>query len=258
MHIMMVEEVKALLDGLGVVDSDGDGWREDADGNDIAWVIEHQSGETPLGPVTEMVVKNWQEIGLNVSRKLEDPSIAGTRLETNKMAMWVWHGDGLDALVFPTFITRALSPGHVGQSWKVWYDNGGIGGNGEEPPAEVKDMYQTHNAMSRVTDEEKIIELGQKYLQMSVENVWTIGTVNGVPQPFIKKNDLKNFPTAEDFPGEGNPTYLHALYWTNPYEPTQFYFEGRDGVSYEESKLPLFYRELDKDPVDLALEKGWL
>jgi peptide/nickel transport system substrate-binding protein len=203
-----------------------------------------------------MVVDNWKEIGLNVSRKLTDPSLAGTRLGTNKMAMWVWHGDGRDALVFPTFITRALAPGFVGQSWKVWDDTNG--NSGEKPPAEVIEMYNTHTEMTAATEEEQIISLGKEYLEMSAENVWTIGTVNGVPQPFVITNDLKNFPTAKDFPGEGNPTYLHALFWTNPYEPSQFYFDGREDVNYSDSKLPVLYRDLEKDPIDLAQENEWL
>jgi len=250
------EEAREILDSLGVVDRDGDGWREDANGNDIAWVVEHQTGETPLGPVTEMVVSDWQDIGLNVTKRLVEPSLGGARLGTNQMAMWVWHGDGRDSLVFPTFITPAIAPGRMGQSWLTWYNTGGSAG--EEPPAEVLEMYETHTKMTYATNEEEVIRLGKKYLRMAAENIYTIGTVNGVPQPFVVKNDLKNFPTAEDFPGEGNPTYLHALFWTNPYEPSQFYFEGRKPIDYYESKLPVLYEQIDKDPVEIARENGWL
>lgn len=250
------EQAEALLDEMGVVDQNGDGWRQDPDGNDIHWVIEHISGETPYGPITEMVMSDWQSIGINVTRRLQEQSLANTRLGTNEMAMWVWHGDGRDGLVFPTFVTRALSPGHVGSSWMQGFNTEGDAG--EYPPEIVEEMFRTHNQMTYATSEEEQIELGQKYLQNSADNVWTISTVNGVPQPIVVTNDMKNFPTKADFPGEGDPIYLHALFWTNPYNPPQFFFENREEINYDKSLLPVMYNELDLDPIDRALDHEWL
>ncbi len=109
--------------------------------------------------------------------------------------------------------------------------------------------------MDRATSRDEMIKWGRKMLDNAMENVWVIGTVSDFPHPIIVKNDLLNFPTEKD----GPLIYEWSTWWTNAYEPAQFYFKDRPQVKLEESGLPKLYPvDKLKDPITRAKEEGWL
>ncbi len=247
------ERAKKMLDDLGVVDVDGDGWREDSDGNDISWTVEYVVSEAPREPISELVIKNWQEIGLKVDVKQDEANLGFTRVDTDQMAMWIWHGDARTEMMWPVNLNGHMFPAWIG-SWDNWWFSDGE--SGVEPPENAKDLYRWFEKLVYSTTKEEMIKWGQKMLDSAADNMWVIGTTTDFPHAMIVKNDLKNFPTNED----GPLFYIWSTWWTNAYEPTQFYFEARPEVKYEDSLLPGIYplEERLQDPVERALKHGWL
>ncbi len=243
-----------MLDELGVTDKDGDGWRDDPDGNPINWAIEYIESEAPRTPIAELTKENWREIGLNVDVQLREATLGFTRGATNAMAMWIWHGDARTETLFPAYINSHIFGTWIGQGWYDYYTSGGE--VGVQPPDNlVNDVFEAFKKMERATSREEFKKWGQVMLDSAMENVWTLGTCSNFPHPMIVKNDLKNFPTEED----GPLLYIWSTWWTNAYEPAQFYFENRPQVTYEESMLPDIYPVEDRgDPVSRAIEAGWL
>lgn len=100
-------KAKALLDEIGVVDADGDGWRELPDGSKFEVLFD--IGGTPNAEHTttfEIALEGWQAIGLNVIAN----TMPGAEFDT------MWHagqgsfrgnwevGDGPNHLVYPSWV----------------------------------------------------------------------------------------------------------------------------------------------------------
>ncbi len=193
------QKAKALLDEIGVVDTDGDGWREHPDqpGKNIHWVVEWTESEGPKGQVSEVVVQNWKAIGLNVDLREQEAGLYWQRMYTDLMAMSTWHGTERTGMLwaassgphFPSFPSVFAASG----VWYNWYKSGGQ--TGLEPPEEVKELYSWWVNMAKSTSKEEMLKWGQKILDNNAENVWNISTrVTDFAQPIVVKNDVKNFP----------------------------------------------------------------
>ena len=67
-----LDRANAILDELGWTDRDGDGFREDDRGNEIAFVMATNEGNTVREQVTEIIHRGMTEIGLNVDFQIVD------------------------------------------------------------------------------------------------------------------------------------------------------------------------------------------
>ncbi|MFC5601800.1 oligopeptide ABC transporter substrate-binding protein [Sporosarcina koreensis] len=60
------EKAKALLDEAGFVDVNGDGFREDADGNEFVLNFASMSGGETAEPIAQFYMQNWADVGIKV------------------------------------------------------------------------------------------------------------------------------------------------------------------------------------------------
>ena len=74
------ERAKELLDSIGYVDRDGDGFREDPDGNKIELILNTNSGNTVREQIGELFTQEAQAAGIDVTFKPEAFNELVTRL----------------------------------------------------------------------------------------------------------------------------------------------------------------------------------
>ena len=74
------EMAKQLLDEIDYKDRNGDGFREDADGNKIALVLNTNSGNSTREAVGEMIAQEAKKIGIDITFKPEDFNSLVTKL----------------------------------------------------------------------------------------------------------------------------------------------------------------------------------
>ena len=214
------EKAKDLLNEIGIVDKDGDGWRERFDGRKLDFTIEYYALEAPKTPNAELVSEYWREIGIDVDIKNISGQLQMQRAPANLLDATLFHGHCATDTRFPvqpnywvpiqTYWETSIWP-----LWGDWFASDGE--EGEEPPAEIKELYNWWQEMITEPNKQKRLELGHKILKSQAENLWSIGTVGNGPYPLIVDKNLGNVPT--------DGTFTSSTGWSWCTDPSLFYFK---------------------------------
>lgn len=212
------QQASALLDSMGLIDSDGDGRRDGPDGLPLDITLEYTIGETPKQITVELVTAHWREVGLHISLKQISGSLKSIRAGGGVMDMSLWHADRNADILFPIEPFWYV-PMHIGQEinhwaeWSRWYRSDGE--RGWEPPPEVKQLITWWEVLLRTPDMEERIAMGKNILRSQAENLWAIGMIGLGPHPVIVRNDLKNVPRHGYWGWDSR--------WSWPYYPETWY-----------------------------------
>ena len=213
------EEANRLLDEMGLKWDKNHEYRLRPDGKRLAWTLEtHAAAFTPTN---ELVKEYWEAIGCQMTVKLESQELVQVRVPANELDMGLWSNGRASDFLFPLG-PMFFVPYHLGQEttwgveWAQWYITEGE--KGEEPPENIKKLYEWWERMKTTTDEEENIDLGRKILASQAENLWCIGTVGMYPQVVIVRSNLRNIPQES--------LWGWDVMYTFPAHPEQFFFKG--------------------------------
>ena len=160
------DKANEILDGLGWTDTNGDGIREDGDGNAIQFKLITNSGNSVRERVGEIVSKGMTDIGLGVDYELVEFGELVSSLTTSYdwEAMIVGFTGGTDPY-------SGISFWHSSESLHLWYPNQ------PEPAteweAEIDDLYVR---ASQELDHDKRVEYYHRAQEIAAENVPVIYT----------------------------------------------------------------------------------
>ena len=161
-----LDQANEILDGLGWTDTDGDGIREDGDGNDIEFSLITNEGNTVRENVGSLVRQGMSDIGLKVDYNLVDFGDLVTQLTATYdwEAMIIGFTGGPDPY-------SGISFWHSGESLHLWYPNQ------PEPAteweAEIDELYVM---ASRELDRDKRVDLYHEAQDIASDNVPVIYT----------------------------------------------------------------------------------
>ena len=211
------EEAKTLLDGIGMEDTDGDGFRELPNGDKL--VLNMQFATQGIGgEVVELVAQYWSDVGIQTAVKEVTPDEYRSAQSSNQLDVGMWEKGqpvaivmGNKELFVPPFENYF---GHrTAMLWAEWVDSDGA--SGVEPPEWVKTMMSDIDAFqAAVPGSDEQSELGGKLARSMAENLPFIGTVQA-PNVIYHRNALKNFAEFK--------TQSYEYYRTFPYLPAQWY-----------------------------------
>ncbi|WP_128894764.1 oligopeptide ABC transporter substrate-binding protein [Longirhabdus pacifica] len=108
------EKAMELLDEAGFIDVDGDGFREDPEGNVFTIKFGHYSGREQFELRSQLMMQYWQEVGLNAeyaTGQLVDANLYYDMLENDDPEIEVYFGGwvtGVDPDPYPTWGSGAL------------------------------------------------------------------------------------------------------------------------------------------------------
>ncbi|MFQ5623509.1 MAG: ABC transporter substrate-binding protein [Paracoccaceae bacterium] len=213
------DQAKALLDEVGMKDTDGDGFRELPNGD--KYVLNMQfSTQGIAGQVVEMVGQYWKDVGIETTVKEVTPDEYRSAQSSNQLDAGMWEKGQPLAIVLAT--NELFVPpfenyfGHrTGMLWAEWVESNGA--KGVEPPDYVKEMMADINAFqSAAPGSDEQAQLGQKLVENMTGNLLFIGTVLST-DPIFHRNALKNFHTFQ--------TASYEYYRTYPYRATQWWFD---------------------------------
>ena len=215
-----VDQANELLDGLGLTERTGDGIRLLPDGRPMDLIVE-TAGEDPTQvDILQLIADQWRKIGIRVHIKPEQREVLRNRVFVGSALMSVWTGleNGLPtADTSPQELAPTIQHQLYWPKWGQFHETGGLAG--ETPDTEaVKELVRLNDAWEQAADTEARAEIWRKMLQIRADEVFTIGTVRGVPQPVVVANRLHNVPK------EGIYNWEPGAYF-GVYNPDTFWFD---------------------------------
>ncbi len=193
------DKSRALLDEIGMVDQDGDGWRDMPDGSAFNPELVHAPiGPVDPAPVVELMKPMFDDIGLNVQIKAISRELHDTMWPANEGDMHVLLMDQLTDTAFGV-ADKDFSPAGPGEgkdtpwpAYRTWYITNGE--RGIEPPDILKQTIEWRNTLGSSPVAEERAEAAGNLLQTQADKLWYIGTVSMAPHPVMVSSRLKNVP----------------------------------------------------------------
>jgi len=210
------DEANTLLDGIGMVDTDGDGFRELPNGDKLVLNLQFAT-QGVAAEVVEFVGQNWADVGIETTVKEVTPDEYRAAQSANELDVMMWQrGEpvaihlGTNASWVPPYADYF---GHRnGMLWAEYLETGGT--SGMEPPAWAMSMVDDIAAFQQaVPGSAEAGEIGARMAKTMTESLMFIGTVSA-PAPIYVSNRLSNVPEFQ--------TWSYEYYRTYPYRGTQW------------------------------------
>ena len=161
-----LDRANEILDGIGWVDTDGDGVREDGEGNDIEFSLVTNTGNSVRAKVGTIVHEGMEEIGLKVDYRLIEFGDLVSHLTATYdwEAMIIGFTGGTDPYSGITFW-------HSGEGLHLWYPNQ------PEPATEWEaEIDESYIMGSQELDRDRRVEYYHRAQEIAAENVPVIYT----------------------------------------------------------------------------------
>lgn len=215
------EEAVSVLDEIGLVDSDGDGYRNLPSGRPLTLNIQFGTQGMPAIMV-ELIAQDWNAIGIRTTIKEVTSDEYRERANTNQADVLTWKFDGTAGsiivlnteMLLPPF-GEPFNPG-IAYLWAEWMSTDGA--SGIEPPADVMTLYElVPQFLQQQLGTAESDALGEQIVDIHVNNLWKIGIAGNVQAPIIRHNTLKNFGAYD--------VVSYDYYRSFPLIPAQWYFD---------------------------------
>jgi len=190
-----IDGANALLDEMGMLDIDGDGYRETPSGLPFSFQMWNANDASDIIPVSELYVEFWGEIGIKAAVYTTESSLLSTSQNSNEVPMRViwFHSNAL---------WNNLDFGLNDRLWNIWIDKGGLSGveldpaEYLEPSEEYKKARLMMQSLMTVTPDEAVNTVLPEIMDMLSENLWTIEPLANVQQCVLMNADLANVPSG--------------------------------------------------------------
>ncbi|MGF1640673.1 MAG: ABC transporter substrate-binding protein [Rhodospirillales bacterium] len=212
------DQANRLLDQIGLGKRNAEGIRLFPDGRTAELIVE-TAGENPTEvDVLQLVRDAWQKIGIRLHIKPQQREVLRNRVFAGAATMSVWSGIE-NALPNADTSPRELAPTSQYQlywpKWGLHFETRGQAGEpiDLEPAAE---LARLNDAWEAARDAAERAAIWQRMLTIRAEQVFTIGTVQGVPQPVVVSNRLRNVPEEGIYnwdPGAHFGLYRPDVFW---------------------------------------------
>jgi peptide/nickel transport system substrate-binding protein len=219
------EQANALLDDIGLQRTSARGPRRLPDGRNVEIIVE-TAGEDPNEvAILQLIRDSWQTIGVKLLVKTTQREVLRNRVFAGTTLMSVW--TGLENAL-PTADTppNELAPTSQQQlywpKWGQYFETSGRAGEPIDDPA-ANDLMSLYRRWLDVVDPDIRSAYWHDMLRNRAENVFTLGTVRGVPQPVVVNNRLRNVPVEGVYNWEPGAQI-------GVYRPDFFWFDGADGT----------------------------
>ena len=210
-----------LLDEIGLVRRDANGIRLLPDGRPARLVVESQSEASEDADTLHLIADTWKKIGLGMLVKLQTLENFWLRTTSGEAVMTAYGG------VFNAVPTADSSPREfapvtgTGLQWQKW----GMHVESKGTLGEACDLPEARRLIDHVREWERAADQAgrraawDRILQANADQVFSIGTVNGIRQPIVVGPKIRNVPKEGFFawdPGGYVGLYQPDTFWIAP------------------------------------------
>ncbi len=212
-----VDQAKALLDEIGLVDADGDGDRDLPNGEPFVldWQFATQAASAQM---VELIAQNWTDLGVttNIKEVTSDEYRSAQSSNNLDVLMWVV-GQPAGTILGDTQLWVPPFSDYFGlrpaMGWAEYISSEGKAGI--EPPAWAMSLSDDIAAyQSTIPGSSEQQEIAARMVETMTGSLTFIGTVSA-PSPIYFSNALKNVPEFK--------TSSYEFYRTYPYRPSQWW-----------------------------------
>jgi peptide/nickel transport system substrate-binding protein len=210
------EQAKAWLDELGLVDADGDGFRDRVDGSPLELIIDASVTDQKTVDTVDLIQEDWEAVGLKTVINAIAGEILDQRAQAGETMIRAWGSAAAWGLVSAATVwtpvegvTYALGGVRTGQ----YYVSGGETGIAPRPGSALEQLQQAYTELISIADPaERDARLLDAY-RIHVEHApLSIGTVGEHVSPVVVKNNFRNVPETGlvaswdlGYPGTADP-----------------------------------------------------
>lgn len=206
-----------LLDKAGLAERDSDGYRLGPDGErfTLVFLVADVFG-LQYPDVMELVAGYAKDVGLDFQIRASDRSRLQEIASSAEHDAYIWNcGGGLaDAYTNPDCYVPRGQAVYWAPKWAAW---GVDPSTGEEPPANVKALFDAYAGVTTSADPAVQKAALVKLIGMAADQLLTVGMVQSDPVYGIARNNLRNMP---------NPMPIAGQLWTPAPYTAQMFFEG--------------------------------
>ena len=185
-----LDKANQLLDEMGMDKKDDEGFRLGPDGKRFEIRFDIVQSDEDLLPIGELVAEYWSKVGVYTTATNMDSALYGPKWAANEVmatAGWgthdLWPYAYTDYTDIPSF------------EWQKWYSTGGE--EGEEPPAEIKEIYANHKKLITLpVGEAESLAAYEAILKSYRDNIWMFIPVEHSYYPTFFTPRMRNVPTG--------------------------------------------------------------
>ena len=206
----------SLLDEIGVVDVDGDGFRERPDGTRLELILDVGVDGKAWLDTMQLVKEDWAAVGLNLTLNAIDSTVMTQRLNTCQSMMRTQEANASGLFIAQSHWTPVENAGYSlgGYPYGLYYQSGGTQGIPVPEGSFLERLQQVYtDAITIVDEEERNNRILDGYQIHIDEGPIIIGTVGDTTLPVVVKKTLRNVqaiggPVGSGvfgFPGTADP-----------------------------------------------------
>jgi len=192
-----LDKANALLDEIGLTQRGSDNARLLPDGQPCAITIEDSGESSEKSDVIELIRDSWRHIGVQLYSKPAQLTLFRRRVFSGEAMM------SIDKGIENGLATASMSPAELAPTaqdqleWPKWGEYAETKGKSGEPPElpAARQLLQLYTGWLAATEEEDQARIWHQMLQISSDQVFSMGTVAGVLQPVVVSARLRNVPS---------------------------------------------------------------
>jgi peptide/nickel transport system substrate-binding protein len=214
------EHAKSLLDEIGLKDTDGDGFRERADGTPLELIVSVDQGDSQSISAMALIKQDWEAIGLKTVVAPDEYSTFSQKVMAGEVMIRAWGSAAAWGLISAATVwapvegvTYCMGGARIG----LYYQTGGKEGIPARPGSMLEKLQQRYTeVLSTVDPKEREAKLLKAYEVHIEDGPLYIGTIGDHPSALIVNNKLRNVPDFGlvagwdlSFPGTADPEQFY-------------------------------------------------
>ena len=210
-----------FLDEIGLTKRDKQGFRLLPDGRPAIIVVESLSEETEDADALHLIAEYWKKIGVKMLVKAQTRENFRLRTFSGEALMTAYAGV-VTAMPTPDTSPKEFAPTMQGglqwPKWGTYIESKGKQGEKCDMEAACK-LLDHVREWEIASDEASRRAAWDKILQTNADEVFSIGTVNGISQPVVVGSKVRNVPKQGYYawdPGGYIGLYQPSTFWVAP------------------------------------------